>query len=36
MDAVKGVVPVLVARQVGVDDTGLALVAGLAVVGHDF
>jgi glycerol-3-phosphate acyltransferase PlsY len=36
MDILKGLVPVLIARGAGVDSIGLALVAGAAVLGHDF
>jgi acyl phosphate:glycerol-3-phosphate acyltransferase len=36
LDIVKGVVPVLIGRLAGLDDTGLAVVAMLAVVGHDY
>lgn len=36
IDLVKGVVPVLIGRLAGLDDMGLAIVAMLAVVGHDY
>jgi acyl phosphate:glycerol-3-phosphate acyltransferase len=36
IDIVKGVAPVLIGRLGGLDDTGLAIVAVLAVVGHDY
>ena len=36
LDALKGLIPVLIARGVGMDTRGLALVALAAVLGHDF
>jgi len=36
IDILKGVVPVLVGRLVGVDHTGLAIIAVVAVLGHDY
>src|SRR5579872_1265127 len=36
IDILKGLVPVLIGRMVGVDHTALALVAVVAVLGHDY
>jgi glycerol-3-phosphate acyltransferase PlsY len=36
IDILKGVAPILVGRLAGVDHTGLAIVAVVAVLGHDF
>jgi acyl phosphate:glycerol-3-phosphate acyltransferase len=36
IDIFKGVIPVLIGRVIGVDDTALALIAVVAVLGHDY
>lgn len=36
LDALKGMIPVLLGRLLGLDPTALALLAGAAVLGHDF
>ena len=36
LDGLKGLLPVLLGRWLGLDEVGLALVAGAAVLGHDF
>lgn len=36
IDILKGLIPVLIGRMVGVDHTALVLVAVVAVVGHDY
>jgi glycerol-3-phosphate acyltransferase PlsY len=36
LDILKGVIPVVISRSAGLNDSGLALVALAAVAGHDF
>lgn len=36
LDGLKGLIPVLLGRWLGLDEVGLALVAAAAVLGHDF